>query len=1045
MRLSLLVICLLALLSGLTGLAADTPSSPRAEWEQPEIFAVGREPPRASFFAFETMEAARVGDRTASARFLSLDGRWKFRWSPNPSVRPADFHRADFDVSTWGEITVPGMMQAQGYGQPLFNNIQYPHGARQPFIPHEMNEVGSYRRTFDLPQAFETQEVFLHIGASGAATYVWINGRSAGYFEDSKLPAEFNITPHLRKGRNSISLEVYRWSDGSYLENQDFWRLSGVERSVYLYATPRTRIRDIEVQAGLENAFRDGVLDLSVELAGGADGARVRARVLDASERPRLVLEARSASDGRVRLTGRIPDVRSWSAEQPYLHGLEIELVDAQGRLLQAVRRRIGFRTVGIVDGEVRVNGQRIMIRGVNRHEHEPYGFRMMTEDLMRRDIELMKQANINAVRTSHYPDTERWYELADEYGLYVMDEANIESHEYMEIGDRSPDPSVHQLGFKPEWAASHLDRVQRMVERDKNHPSILFWSLGNEAGLGGAFEAAARWTKARDPSRLVSYLGQGTTPGHTPNAYVDIYAPMYPPPSLVLDYALSPAYSQPMILCEYAHSMGNSLGDLDAYWRLFRAHRKLQGGFLWDWVDQSMILKDADGREFWASGRHYGPNPRNDASVVADGLIQPDRTPNPHYAQAAKSLSPIVFSAINANRGEIAVHNLQDHADLSGFTFEWTLEADGRAVASGDMAVSAPAGGRTDVRLSLPPSDDLPAGRDGFLTVRARAKTGAIPGVPGGHVLAWEQFDVALRVPPPVFTSKGGPVRVAQTLDQIVVTASDARLEINRTTGLVESFAGSGGVLLSGGSPNFWRAPTDNDKGVGTARASALWRTASRERQVVSVTPSSDGAQVVFDVAQGLARFETHYRMKSDGVVVVEGRFIPLKADAPEPLRIGLAFSTPRDLGVMTWFGRGPLETYSDRKTGQAVGLYTLRVEDLHHDYVQPQETGARQDVRWLSLEGARGRGLGVKGLRPLSVNALAFPYDDLETAERSSQIRPGAAGSLLIDAVQAGVGGDDGWSPLGRPHEPFRIPVLDLRYSFELHPTPMRGAGAP
>ena len=1044
-RIALAAALILGLSPSFSGLAADTPASVRAEWERPEVFSVGREPPRASFFPFETIVSARTRDRTISTRFLSLDGRWSFKWSPNPSSRPADFYRTDHDVSSWDEINVPGMMQAQGFGQPLFNNIQYPHGTKQPFIPHEMNEVGSYRRSFDLPAAFAGQNVFLHIGAAGGGTYVWVNGVRAGYFEDSKLPAEFDITRHVKAGTNTIAIEVYRWSDGSYLENQDFWRLSGIERSVYLYATPKTRIRDFEVRAGLDETFRDGLLDLTLDLVGPDRTTSIRGRVLDRGGQVALDLTGQRGADGRVQLKGRIPDVRSWNAEQPALYDLEIELLDASGRTLQALSRRIGFRTVEIADGEVRVNGRRVMIRGVNRHEHEPVGFRIMTEALMRRDIELMKQANINAVRTSHYPNDERWYELTDEYGLYVMDEANIESHEYMEIGDRSPDPSVHQLGFKPEWFASHLDRVQRMVERDKNHPSIIFWSLGNEAGLGGAFEQAARWAKRRDPSRLVSYLGQGTTPGHTPNAYVDIYAPMYPPPSLVLDYALSSRYQQPMILCEYAHSMGNSLGDLDAYWRLFRAHKKLQGGFLWDWVDQSMLRTDADGRAFWASGRHYGPNPRNDTSIVADGLIQPDRTLNPHYVQAARSMAPIEFIALNARQGQFEIHNLQDHADLSAFAFDWILEADGRSIASGVFAAAAAAGGRTELQIELPDLRTLPPAREAFLMLRARARHGAISGVPEGHVMAWEQFGVSLPAPPPSAPPSRTSAEISEIGGRLVMNTGGARLEINRSTGLIESYASAKGHLIGGGAPMFWRAPTDNDKGVGTARMSERWRQASLERRVVSVSLDDRKVVILFEVGDGLARFETRYRLMSDGALAVEGTFLPLRTDGPGPLRIGLSFSSSRDLSEFAWYGRGPLETYSDRKTGQAVGLWRMKVEELHHDYVQPQETGARQEVRWFSLSGESGKGLSMKARRPVSVNALAFPYGDLEASERSSQILPGREGSLLIDAVQAGVGGDDGWSPLGQPHEAFRIPLRELRYGFELFPTALPEAGSP
>ncbi|HEX8601904.1 MAG TPA: glycoside hydrolase family 2 TIM barrel-domain containing protein, partial [Pseudoduganella sp.] len=697
----------------------------RTEWEQPEVVAVNREPMKATFFNFESPDKALAGDKAASSWFRSLDGAWSFAYSPNPEARPKDFYKPSFDIGKWATVQVPGMMQAQGYGKPIFTNIKYPFPANEPFIPHELNEVGSYRRNIDIPADWNGRDVFLHIGAAGAAYYVWVNGEKVGYSEDSKLPSEFDVTRFLRPGSNTVAIEVYRWADASYLEDQDFWRVSGIERSVYLYTEPKTRLRDFRVTASLDKSYRDGRFELAAEVAGQPAAVEVRARVLDGT-RPVLELKGTPGADRKAVLGGAVPGVKAWSAETPNLYTLLVELVDGQGKVLSATSRRIGFRTVEIADGEVRVNGKRVMMRGVNRHEHDPVTYRVMSMETMRRDIELMKQANVNAVRTSHYPNDPRWYDLADEYGLYVMDEANIESHEYMEKGDRAPSAEERakiQLGYQPHWRVAHVDRVSRMVERDKNHPSIIFWSLGNEAGTGPNFEAAAAWIRKADPTRLISYLGHGTlNEVHMPNDYVDIYAPMYDDITKMIDYAQDPTFRQPMIQCEYAHAMGNSLGNLEDYWSTIRAHRKLQGGFIWDWVDQSVFARDAQGRQYWASGFDLNPE-RGDNSVIGDGVVRGDRTPDPEYYELQKVYSPVVFEG-SPEKGRITVVNRYDFRGVEHLDFDWELLQDGRAVKTGRLdGVKVAAGARQDVKLALPSVAGGNGPGEYVLTVRARLR----------------------------------------------------------------------------------------------------------------------------------------------------------------------------------------------------------------------------------------------------------------------------------------------------------------------------------
>ena len=1018
----------------LTPFATALADLPRAEWEQPEILSVNKEPARATFQGYDSIAAARADRPERSRWYLSLDGDWRFAFSKTPETRPMDFWRDDKDVSAWKTVQVPGILQAQGYGQPLFLGSEYPFGATQPLVRHDMNEVGSYRRDFMVAKGWAGRQIILHIGAAGAAYYIWVNGRKVGYSEDSKLPSEFDVTRYVRPGRNNISIELYRYADGSYLEDQDFWRVSGIERSLFLYAAPPTRIRDFEAKAGLDKAYRDGVLTLDVDVAGKAQAVRVKATVLDGT-RPVLTRDAAATGPGRVTLTGTIPGVRQWSAEAPNLYTLLLELRGADGNLIEATSRRIGFRTVEIADGEMRVNGRRAMIRGVNRHEHDPKTFHIVSEATMRRDIELMKLANVNAVRASHYPNDPRWYDLADEYGLYVMDEANVESHEYMAMGTQSGDLAGNQLGFKPEWAAAHLDRVQRMVERDKNHPSILFWSLGNEAGIGPNFEAGGKWLKARDPSRLRNYLGWGTLAWrHAPNDYVDIYAPMYDSIAKMVDYATSPQFTQPMIQCEYAHAMGNSLGNLEDYWLAIRAHRKLQGGFIWDWVDQTMLKTDAQGRSYWAQGADYGPNPRNDDSPVGDGVIQADRTPDPEYHELAKVYAPIAFEAVDARSGQFALVNRHDLIGLEHFTFDWELTEDGVSVARGPVTPAAtPAGARTAIRVPVPALGK--PGAEYLLTLRARAGKDAIPLVPAGHVVTWEQF--ALTPPRGLAgTGAGGPVPLRVGAGYRLAQGA-ALLEIDGATGLVARYAVDGRTLLTGGAPNFWRAPTDNDIGADVPKTHRMWKTFSENRVLRSVTVDGDAIVVDHDIGAGAVRMTTRYAMARDGAVRVTVAFVPLLTNLPDPLRVGLAFATPPVLDRVRWYGRGPHENYADRKTGAMIARYDQPLADQYHDYARPQETGAKQDVRWVALTG-RGGGVRVTGAQPLSVNALAFPYADLEMKPvrqaHSSDIRPHGDGTLLIDAAQTGVGGDTGWNAEARPHMEYRIALRPMAYDFEI-----------
>jgi beta-galactosidase len=1017
-------------------LCSQAYAAQRAEWEQPEVVAVNREPMKSTFFNFETREQAMRGDMPSSAYYRSLDGTWSFAYSRSPETRPADFYRPGFDVRAWKTIQVPGMMQAQGYGLPVFTNIKYPFPINEPFIPHEMNEVGSYRRDFEVPANWNGRDVFLHIGAAGAAYYIWVNGQAVGYSEDSKLPSEFDVSRYIKPGKNTVAIEVYRWADGSYLEDQDFWRVSGIERSVYVYAEPKARLRDYRVTALLDRQrYADGELSVEADMAGVPAHGELAMTLYDGEN---AVLSGKGAIAGgkAAPIKGVVRNVKPWSAETPNLYRLLLEYRDAGGKLVSATSRLIGFRTVEVAGGEVRVNGRRVMIKGVNRHEHDPVTYRVMSMESMRKDMELMKQANVNAVRTSHYPNDPRWYDLADQYGMYVFDEANIESHGYMELGDHANDPAKRaaiQLGYKEHWKLAHLDRVSRMVQRDRNHPSIIVWSLGNEAGTGPNFDNAAQWIRRNDPTRLISYLGHGTIgEEHLPNSYTDIYAPMYDDIEKMADYAQDPRYAQPMIQCEYAHAMGNSLGNLEDYWQVIRAHKKLQGGFVWDWVDQSVDARDAQGRRYWASGFDVNPT-HGDNSVVGDGVVRSDRTPDPEYYELQKVYSPVVFEG-DPKAGQLTVVNRYDFKDLSEFDFEWSLALDGVQAVQGKLdGVKVAAGGRQNVPIQLPMLKRSP-GVEAVLTVRARYRGVSTAGVAAGSVGGWSQFVLAPAERAAV-TDLVKPVRDG---DVVNLSSGTAVLRLDARTGEVQYSAG-GKRLLDGGTPNFWRGLTDNDEGAGVDKSHAVWKKFTEQRNVRAVSVGADSVKVLYSFGAGAAHWETEYALSVSGVLRVTASFTPLRDDLPDPLRLGLRFNQPASLDRVKWYGRGPQESYVDRQTGYALGLYEGAVADQYHSYIRPQESGNKTGVRWLELFG-RGAGLKVAGAQPLSVNALAFPYEDLYLRPRgtwkSSEIAPHGDGSLLIDMAQAGVGGDTGWSLDGRAHVKYRIPLAPATYSFTVSP---------
>lgn len=1027
---------------GLMALAALMAMTPAEDWENPRVFGIGKEAPRATFIPFPDAASALRSGRTASPRYRSLNGSWKFHWSPRPADRPLDFWDPKTDVSAWNEIPVPANWDLQGYDLPIYVNSDYefarnPH---PPFVPHIHNPVGSYRRSFTVPGDWQGLDVFLVFGAVKSAFYVWVNGQPVGYSQDSKTPAEWNITRFLNPGENVLAAEVYRWSDGSYLECQDFWRMSGIERDVYLTAAPSVRIRDFEVRAGLDERYRDGRLAVTAELAGvrptDASIGTVDLTLYDPAGKK--ILSARKLAVGEDEATGPaaarfeevLPNVNAWSAETPHLYRLVLELRDGAGRTLEAVAARVGFRTSEIKNGRLLVNGAPVLLKGVNRHEHDPVTGHVVSEDSMRRDIELMKQTNINAVRTCHYPDDPLWYELCDEYGLYLVDEANIESHG-LGYGARS-------LAKDPDWGPAHLDRIIRMVERDKNHPSVIIWSLGNEAGDGLNFEAAARWIKDRDPSRPVQYERAGLRP-HT-----DIYCPMYASIQHLDQYS-SVKQDRPLILCEYAHSMGNSTGNLQDYWDLIESRDQLQGGFIWDWVDQGLAAKSDKGEPYWAFGGDFGPpDVPSDANFCCNGLVAPDRTPHPALWEVKKVYQSVKFAAVDPAAGKIEVRNRYDFTPLEVFDLHWEVSGDGTLMASGKIEKPrvAPQGRRV---VRLPPQAlRRELGREHFLNVSLRTRE-AGPGIPQGHIVAAEQFPLPMPAPAEAPEVPIAGLRVERGPRVIRVAGPDLAILFDRMTGLLGSFVYHGSELVeSGPEPNFWRAPTDNDFGNQMPRRLAVWRRASLRRELKTLEAREAGpgrveVEVEYFLPDVPAAHTVRYTVLGDGRVKVVHEFAP-RSDAklPEMPRVGMRMAMPPGFDAVRWFGRGPWENYRDRKTAAFVGLYETAVAAEALPYVSPQEYGNRSETRWVAVRDSRGFGLLFAGDPTLEFSATPHWPEDLTLEARGSkhphEIIRREFTCLTLDQAQMGVGGDDSWG--AQVHPQYTIPAGPHTYSFLLRP---------
>jgi beta-galactosidase len=1020
--------------------AGHVPASPIPDWENPEMIGWGKEPAHCTLMPYPDAESALKGTRESSCFYKSLNGPWKFHWAATPNNRPKDFYKVEYDVSQWDEIEVPSNWELQGYGIPTYTNIRYPFSPdnpNPPHIPHDDNPVGSYRTEFTVPPQWKGRQVFVHFDGVASALYLWINGRKVGYSQGSMTPAEFNITEHLRAGKNVLAGEVYRYSDGSYLEDQDTWRVSGIYRDVYLFSTPDVHLRDFFVRCELDEQYRDAVLAVTAHVHNygekTAKAHTLEMTLFDANGKPVTGKPLTKAQTGRIEPHGErvvemeveVANPNKWSAETPCLYKALLTLRDPNGKVVEVEPCDFGFRKVELKDGQVLINGAAVLFKGVNRHEHDPDCGRAIPYKRMLQDIRLLKQNNINAVRTSHYPDDPKWYTLCDKYGIYVVDEANIESHGIGYHPDRT-------LANKPEWKTAHMDRTIRMVERDKNHPCVVIWSLGNEAGDGTNFEAASAWIHQRDPTRLVQYERAEQRP-HT-----DIVCPMYWPIDRIVEYARV-ELRRPLILCEYAHAMGNSVGNLQDYWDAIESHRHLQGGFIWDWADQALQKKTTGGQEFWAYGGDYGDIP-NDRNFLCNGLVQPDRKPNPSLYEVKKVYQYIKVEAVDLLEGRVRIRNKYDFVSLEFVDVCWEMTEDGRLLQQGilpKLSVGPHHKQEVTIGFSKP---QLEAGAEYWLKIVFKLADDS-PWADRGHVVAWDQFRIPFDVPaaPEADTEAVAPLAMEDSPDAYKITGSNFKLRIGKKSGCIESFEFAGRQLLASPLvPDFWRVPTDNDRGNNMPDRLGAWKRAGLDRTVHKVTAERISPQVVKIMAKsslptGKCDYATTYTVYGGGDVLVEGKLTkPVNIELPELPRFGMQMTIPERYNTMTWFGRGPHETYWDRKTGAAVGLYSAKVEDQIHVYVRPQENANKTDVRWVAFTDEQGLGLLAVGIPLLSVSARPFTRRDLEQAEHTFDLPRRNTITVNLDYRQMGVGGDNSWG--ARTHRQYTLPAVNYSYSFRL-----------
>ncbi|MBN2236461.1 MAG: DUF4981 domain-containing protein [Bacteroidales bacterium] len=1007
------------------------------DWENQNVFGINKEAAHSTFYSFPNRNDAIALAPEKSDNYLSLNGLWKFNWSKNPDSRPKEFYAVNFNDQSWAEIPVPANWELEGYGIPIYVNIPYEwtKNPNPPFVRDDWNPVGSYRKTFNVPESWQGKEIFVVFGAVKSAFYLWVNGEKVGYSQDSKLPAEFDITRFLKKGKNQIALEVYRWSDGSYLECQDFWRISGIERDVYLQARPRVSMQDIKAEPFLSEHYTKGRLELEIKLQSSIKTSyydyKIEARLYKAGVQvKKSVLESEGNTnlfEADIKLA--YPDL--WSAEQPNLYTLVLSLFNKAGEELESTSLNIGFREVKMDGGQLLINGKPILLKGVNRHEHDPISGHVISKESMLADIQLIKQFNINAVRTSHYPNDPYWYQLCDTYGIYLIDEANIESHGMGYKPERT-------LGNNPIWKDAHLDRIRRMMFRDRNHPSVIIWSMGNEAGFGVNFKDASDWMHQIDPNRPTHYERAGE------DYATAIVCPMYPSIEELQDYAKR-ANDRPLIMCEYAHSMGNSTGNLKEYWDVIKAEPHLQGGFIWDWVDQGLEQTNEQGEKYYAFGGDFGGDTiPSDDNFCINGLVYPDREIHPALWEVKKVYQYIDFELQNTF---VKITNNYHFTNLSNFAFTWKMQQDGQEIGTGVFPGINLAPGQS-ATLALPMQGQLFAQDvDYIFTISANTKVEK-PLIPKNHEVAWEQFQIqSLRGFKYLNMSQFKPLTLNEDEKIISVIGDGFEFRFRKNDGNLMSWNCFGKEMLAnekGFAMNFWRGMTDNDFGNRFQERAAIWKTAGLN-PVLKLLKSEQiyereiQIESMYSLADGTAHWHRIITISANGELYVDNVFMPGATKLPELPKLGLSLELDKRFQELEWYGRGPHESYWDRKSGAKIDVYNSTVDEQLVNYIRPQENSNHTDVRWFVLKDSSGNGLMVAGEPMLDFSAqnyslIDFDQPDKKRNKHTTDIHKKPFVTLDIDYGQTGVAGDDSWG--SRAHSEYTLFAKPYHFSFRIIP---------
>ena len=1018
-------------------------AQPDNEWNnRPEIYQVNRQPAHASLIPYENITEALNGEITSSPFYFSLEGTWKFKLASNPSKRDTDFYHDNSDVGSWGNIQVPGNWETQGYDHPIYTNVTYPwtgvENPSPPNVPIIYNPVGSYRRNFILLGSWSGRKIFVSFQGVSSAFYLWINGNYIGYSEDSFTPKDFDITEYVREGNNNISVQVFRWSDGSWLEDQDMIRLSGIFRDVYLFSTPAVHIRDFHYITDFDNSYTNSTLTLNLDITDLSQtsplGYSVEAQLFNSEGEqvisdPLGMITFGSGYISQLSQSITVNNPLKWSAEYPNLYILVLILRNPANNIIETESCKLGFRKFELNSGQMKINGVPILFKGIDRHEIDPDKGKTMTYERMVQDITIMKKFNINAVRTSHYPNDPRWLDLCDKYGIYLIDETNLETH-----GVRNIVPASD-----PQWTAACVDRVRSMVERDKNHPCVLIWSLGNEAGSGTNFQAMADWVHQNDPTRLVHYEGY--------NQVADINSAMYSSVESVQQYGAS-GNSKPFILCEYAHAMGNSVGNLYQYWDVIEKYPNLQGAFIWDFVDQG--LRNSSGG--FSYGGDWGDIP-NDADFCANGIVSADRTLQPEIYEVKKVYQNIKVDSVDLLKGEVKIRNEFLFTNLNSLKGAWQLKEDNKIINSGTIASAdlniMPLTNKT-LKIDYGTPSSFKPGAEYWLNFSFQLTENEI-WADAGYEIASAQFKIPFTVPaPPLIDTLSIPILTSNAInDSIVISNNNLYLVFDKKTGTISKYNFEGiSLLTTGPLPNFWRAPNSNDRGNGMPDRCSTWRDASLSRTVTGISTkniSENHVQVIINFSYPTSTKSSGtiiYDVYGDGNIIVSYTLVPGSSQLPEIPEIGMLCEIPPEFNNVIWYGRGPYENYWDRKTGSYIDEYRTTADSMFVSYIRPQETGNRTDVRWVVLRNKDGVGIMAAGLPEMEFNALQYTPWELESKSHPNELVKNNSIVLRLNYRQMGVGGDNSWG--AKPHPEFTL-YSDKVYTYRFKLSPLNSSQDP